>query len=222
MGPMRNADDKTALADKTIALLEKAGFEVILPSQADGLCCGMPFQSKGMFSAADSKRSELNRVLMNLTCQGRIPVYSDTSPCSLRLQEGLDPALQVFDSVEFLDRFVLPRLAIEPIEGPVAMHATCSTTRMGQTEALKRILSACCHNVVIPDQVTCCGFAGDKGFTTPELNASALRTLKNAVAGCSAGYSTSRTCEIGLSHHSGIEYRSPVYLLDACSSPKPS
>lgn len=222
MSPMRNANDKTALADKTISLLEKAGFEVILPSQADGLCCGMPFQSKGMFSAADSKRSELNRVLMNLTCQGKIPVYSDTSPCSLRLQEGLDPALQVFDSVEFLDRFVLPRLEIEPIEGPVALHATCSTTRMGQTEALKRILSACCHNVVIPDQVTCCGFAGDKGFTTPELNASALRTLKNAVAGCSAGYSTSRTCEIGLSHHSGIEYRSPVYLLDACSSPKQS
>lgn len=220
MGPMRNAEDKTALADKTIALLEKAGFEVILPSQADGLCCGMPFQSKGMFTAADTKRSELNRALMSLTSQGKIPVYSDTSPCSLRLRDGLDPALQVFDSVEFLDRFVLPRLEITPIEGPVAMHATCSTTRMGQSEALKRILSACCHNVVIPDQVTCCGFAGDKGFTTPELNASALRTLKSAVAGCDTGYSTSRTCEIGLSHHSGIEYRSPVYLLDECSTPK--
>ncbi|SEA65000.1 FAD-binding and (Fe-S)-binding domain-containing protein [Marinobacterium iners] len=220
MGPMRGAADKSSLADKTITLLEKAGFEVILPTQSDGLCCGMPFQSKGMFEAAEQKRNELNRVLMNLTRQGTIPVYSDTSPCSLRLQEGLDPALQLFDSIEFLDRFVLPQLIIDPIEGPVALHVTCSTTRMGLAEPLKRILSACCRNLVIPEQITCCGFAGDKGFTTPELNASALRTLKDSVAHCSEGYSTSRTCEIGLSHHSGIEYRSPVYLIDQCSRPR--
>jgi D-lactate dehydrogenase len=220
MGPMRGAEDKTSLADKTIKLLEKAGFEVILPPQADGLCCGMPFQSKGMFTAAEQKRGELNSVLMDLTNRGKIPVYSDTSPCSLRLQEGLDPALKIHDSIEFLDRFVLPRLRIEPIEGPVALHVTCSATRMGLEAPLRRILSACCHNLVIPDQITCCGFAGDKGFTTPELNASALRSLKDAVAHCNEGYSTSRTCEIGLSHHSGIEYRSPVYLLDKCSEAK--
>lgn len=220
MGPMRGAQSTDSLADKTIRLLEKAGFQVILPSDADGLCCGMPFQSKGMFRAADRKRDELNRILMTLTRQGKIPVYSDTSPCSLRLQEGLDPALQVFDSVEFLDRFVVPRLIIEPIDDPVALHITCSTTRMGLAEALKRILSACCNTLVIPEQITCCGFAGDKGFTTPELNASALRTLKDQVANCREGCSTSRTCEIGLSHHSGLEYRSPVYLLDQCSKPK--
>ncbi|MGB2129786.1 MAG: hypothetical protein ACPHXW_00080, partial [Marinobacterium sp.] len=82
-------------------------------------------------------------------------------------------------------------------------------------------LSACSSQVVIPDHITCCGFAGDKGFSTPELNASALRSLKNSVQHCEEGYSTSRTCEIGLSHHSGIEYRSVVYLLDQCSQPRP-
>ena len=220
MGPMRGAQSKDSLADKTTHLLEKAGFRVILPSGADGLCCGMPFQSKGMFRAADKKRDELNRTLMTLTRQGKIPVYSDTSPCSLRLQEGLDPALQVFDSIEFLDRFVVPRLIIDPVDDPVALHVTCSTTRMGLADALKRILSACCTNLVIPERITCCGFAGDKGFTTPELNASALRTLKEQVGHCREGCSTSRTCEIGLSHHSGLEYRSPVYLLDQCSRPK--
>lgn len=217
MSPMRSSQDSTSLADKTISLLEKAGFEVILPSTADGLCCGMPFQSKGMFSAAEQKRTELNHVLLRLTQHGSIPIYSDTSPCSLRLQEGLDPALRVYDSVEFIDRFVLSKLSIIPVEGPIALHVTCSTTRMGQTESLKRILAACCDTVVIPDQISCCGFAGDKGFTTPELNASALRTLKDSVQHCTEGYSTSRTCEIGLSHHSGIEYRSPVYLLDQCA-----
>ena len=32
-----------------------------------------------------------------------------------------------------------------------------------------------------------------------------------------AGYSTSRTCEIGLSNQSGTTYRSIVYLIDSCS-----
>jgi D-lactate dehydrogenase len=53
------------------------------------------------------------------------------------------------------------------------------------------------------------------------LNAHALRDLKRALPeGCTAGYSSSRTCEIGLSHHSGVTYRSIVYLVDAISKPR--
>ena len=52
----------------------------------------------------------------------------------------------------------------------------------------------------MPAEIGCCGFAGDKGFTTPELNAYALRKLKASLeqAGVTHGYSNSRTCEIGL------------------------
>ncbi|GAA0702886.1 FAD-binding and (Fe-S)-binding domain-containing protein [Marinobacterium maritimum] len=221
MGPMRGSEELVSLADKTIHLLQKAGFEVILPDALESLCCGMPFQSKGMFTAAEHKRSELASQLLKASDRGRIPIYSDTSPCSLRLQEGLPAELQLYDSIEFLDRFVLPRLEVTPVAETVALHITCSSQRQGLDGALKRILSACSTDVVIPDQITCCGFAGDKGFSTPELNANALRTLKSQVQHCSGGYSTSRTCEIGLSHHSGIEYRSVVYLLDRCSQPKP-
>jgi len=32
--------------------------------------------------------------------------------------------------------------------------------------------------------------------------------------------STSRTCEIGLTHHSGIDYHSIVYLIDRCTQPR--
>ena len=75
--------------------------------------------------------------------------------------------------------------------------------------------------VVVPDLVGCCGFAGDRGFNYPELNASALQHLRAGVAGrCTAGYSTSRTCEIGLSAHSGIHYKSILYLVDQCSTPR--
>ena len=220
MGPARGDEDQTSLADKTEQLLRKAGFQVIYPENLDDLCCGMPFQSKGMFDAADFKASETDRMLLAATQNGEIPVLSDTSPCSLRLKDNADQRIRLFDTVEFIHEFLLDRLIITPAEETVALHITCSTTRMGAADKLKQIVEACVTNVVIPDQITCCGFAGDKGFSTPELNQSALRTLKDAVQGCNTGYSTSRTCEIGLSHHSGIDYKSIIYLLDRVSQPK--
>ena len=71
---------------------------------------------------------------------------------------------------------------------------------MGLQAKLKAIAEACVEKVIVPDRISCCGWAGDKGFTHPGLNASALRDLKAALPeDCTSGYSTSRTCEIGLS-----------------------
>ena len=71
--------------------------------------------------------------------------------------------------------------------------------------------------MVVPENINCCGFAGDRGFSVPELNEAALDGLKDQVAGCSEGFSTSRTCEIGLSLHGGINYSSILYLVDRCT-----
>jgi len=38
---------------------------------------------------------------------------------------------------------------------------------------------------------------------------------------CEEGISTSRTCEIGLSQHGGIDYHGLVYLLDRVSRAAP-
>jgi len=79
----------------------------------------------------------------------------------------------------------------------------------------------CAEEVVVPDEVGCCGWAGDRGFTHPELNASALKPLKRQLPdGVESGYSTSRTCEIGLSLHSGVSYKSIVYLVDEATHEK--
>ena len=59
------------------------------------------------------------------------------------------------------------------------------------------------------------GMAGDRGMRYPELTAAALQHLDTN--GCSDGYSTSRTCEMSLSNHSGINFRGLVYLLDGVS-----
>ena len=76
--------------------------------------------------------------------------------------------------------------------------------------------------VGLKTQRDCCGFAGDKGFTTPELNTHPLRTLMDAVQQCSEGISTSRTCEIGLTQHGGIDYHGLVYLVDRVTQARPA
>jgi D-lactate dehydrogenase len=128
--------------------------------------------------------------------------------------------LQLFDPVKFIRQYLLERLAFTPQEQPVAVHVTCSSHHLGEAQGLIDIVQRCTEHVVVPEGIHCCGFAGDKGFTTPELNAHSLRTLKDAVQICEEGISTSRTCEIGLSHHAGIDYHGLVYLVDRVTRPR--
>ena len=71
-----------------------------------------------------------------------------------------------------------------------------------------------------PQGITCCGFAGDKGFSHPELNESALNGLRQQVRDCGSGFSTSATCEIGLSEHGGIPYQHLMVLVDRATQPR--
>jgi D-lactate dehydrogenase len=178
----------------------------------------MPFQSKGLFEVADKKQSELLAALHKTSNQGQWPIITDTSPCNMKLDEGnLLPELQLYEASEFVAEHLLPRLQITPKKEQIALHVTCSTTRRGKGELLIKLARACTETVVLPESVTCCGFAGDKGFQQPELNASSLQDLSREVAGCVAGYSNSRTCELGLEEHAGISYQSILYLVDEVS-----
>jgi D-lactate dehydrogenase len=216
-GAAHQDDEKRSVMEITLALLDKAGFEVILPEMIGHLCCGMAFQSKGQFEEASHKGRELNRELLVASQNGRYPVLCDTSPCTLQMQEYLDERLEMLEPVSFAHDHLLPRLSVTPLEERVAVHVTCSSTRMGLADKFVGLARACAREVVVPAEITCCGFAGDKGFNTPELNASALAGLADQVADCSAGYSNSRTCEIGLTEHGGIPYRSILSLLDRAS-----
>ena len=221
MGPAAGDSEQMSLLDKTRALLEKGGFQVVFPDELDSLCCGQPFASKGYVEQAERKKQELIDALLKASRGGLDPIYCDTSPCTLRLmQDGLDARLQLHDPVKFIREQLLDRLHITPQDKPVAVHVTCSTQHLGEAQGLIDIVRRCTSEVVIPEGIHCCGFAGDKGFTTPELNSHALRSLKSAVQYCEEGISTSRTCEIGLSQHGGIDYHGLVYLLDRVSHAK--
>ncbi|TRX74138.1 FAD-binding and (Fe-S)-binding domain-containing protein [Pseudomonas mangiferae] len=221
MGPAAGDAERMPLMEKTRALLEKGGYQVVVPAAGDALCCGQPFASKGYADQAAAKRQELVDALLEASRGGLDPIYCDTSPCTLRLlQEGLDPRLDLYDPVRFIRTHLLERLEIVPEDRPVAVHVTCSTQHLGESQALIDLARRCSTQVVVPEGIHCCGFAGDKGFTTPELNAHALRRLRQAVQHCDEGISTSRTCEIGLSQHGGIDYHGLVYLVDRVSRPK--
>ena len=92
---------------------------------------------------------------------------------------------------------------------------------MGLEGKLLQLAQACAQEVVMPEDIYCCGFAGDRGFNFPELNRAALHGLKEHVCDCEAGYSTSKTCEIGLSLHGAIPYRSILCLVDEASRALP-
>ncbi|KQB55101.1 4Fe-4S ferredoxin [Pseudomonas endophytica] len=219
MGPAAGDREQTSLLDKTRSLLEKAGYQVVFPENMDSLCCGQPFASKGYNEQAEHKRQELISALLHASRGGVDPIYCDTSPCTLRLVQDLgESRLDLYDPVRFIRTHLVDKLNFTPQTNPIAVHVTCSTQHLGESQALIDIARLCSTEVVIPEGIHCCGFAGDKGFTTPELNAHSLRTLKDAVQHCSEGFSTSRTCEIGLSQHGGIDYHGLVYLVDRVST----
>jgi len=223
MGAQRGDDAEEVLPVTAGRLFAKAGFEVAFPERLAGLCCGQAFESKGFFTAADAKAAELEAALRAAGGgSGEAPIVFDTSPCAYRMRRYLAGRLEVSDCIDFLHDEVLPRVAIEPRNETVAIHPVCSTRKMGGVEKLAAIAARCSRSVVSVDAVLCCGFAGDKGFNRPELNDHALRHLKEALpANCAGGYSSSRTCEIGLSGHAGVPYRSIIRLVDRCARPLP-
>jgi D-lactate dehydrogenase len=215
-GPARDDRAGETVAATLYRLLDKAGFEIITPPRQASLCCGQPFDSKGLSSEGDRKAEETISALIEASEDGRWPVFVDTSPCAQRLKSVTEGRLTLLDIAEFLQNHVLPNVDIPVrITSPIALHLTCSTRRMGLEAKLIAVAQACAEHVVVPADIGCCAFAGDKGFVRPEMNAHALRSLAPAVKNCTAGYSTSRTCEIGLSVHGGLAYRSIADLVES-------
>ncbi len=206
---------RESVTQKTISLLKKAGYEILFPSDLENLCCGMAFDSKGYKEQGLRKLQELEKRLLDISRNGEIPVLCDMSPCLYRMKTLMNEKLRLYEPIEFTLTFLSARLDFRKLPVTVSVHSTCSSTKMGLEEQLVKLAGMCAEKVVRPLKTGCCGWAGDKGFSVPKLNASALKYLKEEIPeGVSGGYSTSRTCEIGLSLHSGISYKSILYLVD--------
>ena len=203
------------LVDTVVAFLNRVGWQVIFPKDMQHLCCGMIWESKGMPEVADRKTAELETALLEASEGGKWPIVCDQSPCLHRMRAHMKQ-VKPLELMEFVHDYVADSLVFHPIDEPIALHLTCSTRLMGIDGKVLDLARRCSSRVIVTDKVGCCGFAGDKGFTHPELNEYALRHLRHAIeeSGARRGYSNSRTCEIGLTTHSGIPYQSLIYLID--------
>lgn len=219
MGNPKPKGEEKELDELIIGILEKAGYEVIFPEHLKPLCCGMPFSSKGYKAEGKQKSMELEAALNKASENGKYPILCDMSSCTKTMMEYFDTGLKVHDPIEFIHDYLLDKLTIKQISEPVVIHTICSTRKMGLAEKFEKIARLCSSKVTVPADVTCCGFAGDRGFNYPELNKSALRHLKASIpSDTKLAFSTGKPCEIGLSEESGLEYRSLFYLLERAIS----
>ena len=221
MGQSRQGGKVHDLVDEVIQLMAKAGYEVIFPEGMERMCCGQIWESKGMLDIADRKSAELEQALWKASEEGRYPVLCAQSPCLHRMKKVMKK-MHLYEPAEFIMKYLVERLEFHPTDKPIALHLTCSTRLMGITDDLIALAKMCSNNVFLPEGVGCCGFAGDRGFTFPELNKYGLRKLRPQIGKnhIEVGYSNSRTCEIGLETNTGIPYMSIVYLVNECTTAK--
>jgi D-lactate dehydrogenase len=217
MGVSKEHRNEKQLSEKMVELLNKGRFEVIYPENLNSLCCGMAFSSKGYTEAGTKKSNELEAALVKASENGKYPVLCDMSPCLFTMKENMKSDMKLYEPVEFILEYLMPNLEIAPLQETITIFPVCSMKKMGLEDKLVELAEKCATKVVVPE-TNCCGFAGDRGFSFPELNKHGLRNMKIQLSeDIRYGYSTSRTCEIGLSLHSGISHQSIVYLVDKVS-----
>ncbi|MDR1098084.1 MAG: FAD-binding oxidoreductase, partial [Tannerella sp.] len=130
MGVSIRDTDRRPLWKIMVTLLERAGYGIIFPENFENLCCGMSWDSKGFKAEAAQKAKELEAALLKASENGRHTVLCDQSPCLHHMRETIKSIPHLYETVEFIDRFLLHRLSIKKTKEPVAIHITCSTRRM--------------------------------------------------------------------------------------------
>jgi len=209
-------------------LCERAEVTLLVPPEIDGLCCGTPWSSKGLVDGQAAMRQKTLAALHAATNDGELTIICDASSCTEGLRQTIESdtsanRLRVVDAVEFAATSILPQLPeYEKIES-LALHPTCSSTRMGINGALDTLAAGVAEKVQVPENWGCCGFAGDRGLLHPELTESATRAQAADVVamGATAFASCNRTCELGMTRATGKDYRHVLELLEEVTRPSP-
>ncbi len=237
MGAISGETEELSLAEAFVSVAARAGVPLFIPADVAGTCCGVPFSSKGYDQAHGLAVNAAIERFWRWSNKGRLPIVVDTSPCTyglLTCRASLKPevqqkydSLKILDGVAFAHDQLLPKLAIRHQAESVALHPVCSVIKMNLTSKLEAVARACSGAVTVPASAGCCGFAGDRGFLLPELTDSATRReaaeLESATFDPARGgggfFSSSRTCEIGMTRATGRLCRSFIFLLEQATRP---
>jgi D-lactate dehydrogenase len=230
LGALPGEPEAASVPEAFVTVAARAGVALHVPEDVRGSCCGMPYSSKGFAQAHALAANATVARMWDWSSRGELPIVIDTSPCTyaIRLGQDLDnknrerlSKMQVFDGVEFFADVVLPRLTVTRKAGAVALHPVCSLTKMSLAPKLEVLGRACSDSALVPASAGCCGFAGDRGWLVPELTASATsaEAAEILASGSAELYSSSRTCEIGLTRATGIVARSFIHLIERATRP---
>ncbi|WP_263349864.1 FAD-binding and (Fe-S)-binding domain-containing protein [Acidicapsa acidisoli] len=231
MGALPGESEEPSNMQALLNIAGRAKIHLHIPRDLAGHCCGVPFSSKGFDAANNIAVNHTIESFYRWSDSGRLPILIDTSPCTYGLktcrpqltpenQQKFDK-LRILDSVEYAQSTILPKLPIVRKLPSVALHPVCSASKMGIATKLTALAQSCSEEVVVPMEAGCCAFAGDRGFLHPELTASATQSeAAELESRPQDGYfSSSRTCEIGMTRATGKLYRSYLHLLDFASRP---
>jgi D-lactate dehydrogenase len=226
LGRQPGETTEQSLMEVLVTLARRAGVPVFIPADVEGVCCGVPFSSKGFDQAHDLLVNRTIERFYRWTEGGKLPVVIDTTPCTYGIatcrphltpenQKKFD-SLKILDSVQFAYDQLLPKLKVMQKAESVALHPVCSATKLNLVPKLEGITRVCSEKVVVPLNAGCCGFAGDRGFLFPELTQAATQAEAAELQGTTQDgyYSSSRTCEIGMTRATGQVYVSYLYLLE--------
>ncbi|HEX8754153.1 MAG TPA: (Fe-S)-binding protein, partial [Solirubrobacterales bacterium] len=230
-------DGSAWVVEALVEVSSRAGLPVWIPDDVGGSCCGLPWSSKGFAEAHREKASEFVEKLWAWSGEGALPIVVDAASCTNAAAEPGEgvlseenaerlAGLEILDSVAWAHDRLLPWLEVSEKVGSATIHPTCATRHMGLAPRLQALAAALAEDVHVPPTATCCGFAGDRGISHPELTESATRAEASEVAAAELGgrrfdahLSSNRTCEIGMQRATGAPYESVLILLERLTRP---
>ncbi|MEQ2884283.1 FAD-binding and (Fe-S)-binding domain-containing protein [Veillonella nakazawae] len=217
--PNQGYDDDRSLQQVVESLCNKAHIDIIYPKHIENLCCGLSFENYD--DVHERAVKDLHDALMKASQNGKYPIVIDHSACFNHAFKHM-PDLEINDISEFLCKYVVPHLDIEKCDERVIVHKQCKIKSLNKSQYIEDLARLCTDHVFNIKSFACDGFAGQKGFFTPELNKSATKDLAGEIAeyGATLGVSSSSTCEIGLGESGGIPFVGVAFLLDRCSTAK--
>jgi D-lactate dehydrogenase len=215
------------IVEAVVAVSARAGLPVWIPEDVVGSCCGLPWSSKGFGEAHRHKANEMVERLWKWSGEGALPIVVDAASCTGSVAEPGDGVLsdenaerlgklEILDSVAWAHDHLLPWLDVAERVGAATVHPTCATRHMGLAHRFEALAGALADDVYVAPSATCCGFAGDRGISHPELTEAATAPQAAELSGrhFDARLSSNRTCEIGLERATGEPYESVILLLE--------
>jgi len=217
------------LGEKTVAVLEHNGFNVIVPKGQD--CCGLPLQSNGLF---DDATGYVERLVAKLAPYARdgFDIVATSTSCGLMLKREAHEILgmesddlrvvseRMYDICEFLldlhDRGEL-KTDMAPVSMKVPYHVPCQQRGHEMGKPALGLFELIPGLEVVDTQRTCCGIAGTYGLKEEKYDIAMEvgRPLFEDITGMEPELSVcdSETCRWQIEHATEVPSVHPIELL---------